>query len=117
MINITLYTKTINDKVHNSTFEKHFVIYKDSTFEALVSKDAKAELTVAMNKQKLEYPIIVALDEEDYFIKKVHYTRNDGTKGVKDRVTILGFEELAQAKFEKRTLDMAVEEREAQDNN
>lgn len=117
MISITLYTKTINDKVHNSTFEKHFVIYKDATFEAMVSKDCKAALTVAMSKNDLKFPLTVVLDEDDYFIKKIHYTRNDGTKGVKDRVTILGFEELAQAKFEKRTLDMAVEERESQENS
>lgn len=106
MITVTLYTKKIHNTKNNTTFDKPFISYKGKRFEAVLSKDVRERL----NKETIKYPMDIDLYDEDYFMKRVTYIRNDKTQGHKYQIAILGYSNPRAGHFEKRTLDMVVEE-------
>lgn len=106
MITITLYTKKIHNTKNNTTFDKPFVRYRNKTFEAILSKETHTK----MLKEGMQFPASLDLDTNDYFMKRVTYTRNDGTHGAKYQIVILGYHNPAPAVFEKITIDDIVDD-------
>ena len=104
-MNVLLFQTHVNDKKHGLEFDKDRISYRHKTFDAVISKDFREVLTKAMIKDGLKYPIELELGEDDYFLKPKSYTKADGTKGSKTRITILNAQSIKQGKFESKTLD------------
>lgn len=105
-ITLTLYFKKIRNTKTNATFEKPFVTYRRKRFEAVLSKSVREQLL----KDGAQYPISIDLEDGDYFMKRVGYTRNDGTHGTKYQVVILGYHNPQHTEFEKLTIDDIVDD-------
>lgn len=102
---VLLFQTHVNDKKHGLEFDKDRVSYRHKNFDAVLSKSFRDELTAVMIKKSLKYPLELELGIDDYFLKPKTYTKADGTKGVKTRITILHAESIEQGKFESKTLD------------
>lgn len=102
---VLLFQTHVNDKKHGLEFDKDRVSYRHKNFDAVLSKSFRDELTATMIKKSLKYPLELELSNEDYFLKPKTYTKADGTKGVKTRITILSARSIEQGQFESKTLD------------
>lgn len=107
---ILLYQQHINDKKHNITFDKDKVSYRGKTFDAILSKAFRSNLSANMATAGLHYPLSLDLDDKDYFTKLVQYTRNDGTVGTKAQVVILNARSITQGEFDNKSLDEVVDD-------
>lgn len=102
-----LYTKKIKTN-ENKTFDQWlFKLNNEVTFQAQLSNDCKKQLL----KEQCEAPYNIVLGDEDYFMKKERYENKKGEQRVKDIIVILNYHSVTQAVFEKRTLDMVMQER------
>ena len=102
---VLLFQTHVNDKKHGLEFDKDRVSYRHKNFDAVLSKAFRDELTATMIKKSLKYPLELELNTDDYFLKPKTYTKADGTKGVKTRITILSARSIEQGQFESKTLD------------
>ena len=102
---VLLFQTHVNDKKHGLEFDKDRISYRHKTFDAILSKDFKAQLAKEMLAKGLRYPVALVLDDDDYFLKAKKYTKSDGTEATKTRITILNAQSFAQGKFESQTLD------------
>lgn len=109
-MNIILYQQRINDKKHNITFDKDKVSYRGKTFDGILSKAFRQNLSAQMVTLGLHFPVSLELDDKDYFTKFVKYTRADGTLGHKAQVVILNARKIEQAEFESKSLDEVVDD-------
>lgn len=101
---ILLYQKIIDDKKHGVKFPKDTIVYREKTFDAIITKEIRPMITEAINNG-LKYPLELTLTDDQYFTKLVRYTKKDGDKGVKTRVVIQGITDIKQGHFTGRTLD------------
>lgn len=106
---ILLYQKQVTDTKHNITFPKDMIVYRDKTFDAIITKDVKPAISAAL-ANGFKYPLLLTIDDKDYFTKFAHYTKKDGTKGTKTKVVLLSFQEVDQGEFKNRTLDEVVDD-------
>lgn len=105
MKTILLYVKKFNN-AKGGTFEKHFASYNGIVMEAQLTKITRPKIEA----EKLNWPVKLDLDEEDYFIKEKTFTRKDGSEGTKEVLVILDYQNAEQGEFKKKTLDDLVEE-------
>lgn len=106
MTTIILYTKKIHNSKNNTTFDKPYISYRNKRLECVLAKSVRDRIL----KEGLQYPLSLDIDEKDYFMKRVRYTRNDGTNGVKSQLVLLGFSNPKPAHFEKITLDSVIDD-------
>lgn len=102
---VFLFQTHVNDKKHGVEFDKDRISYRHKTFDAVLSHEFRDKLTKEMITKELKYPVILELDDKDYFLKPKSYTKSDGTKGSKTRITILNCKSVKQGEFENKTLD------------
>ena len=107
-----IYVKHIKNSKDGKTFDKFFMSYKGHTFELSLWEEANAKLVLEMKKNKLTLPLDIEFTEDMYYMKRVSFTRKDGTNGSKDRIYLKDFLSIKQAQYTKRTLDMSVEGKE-----
>ena len=105
MKTILLYVKKFNN-AKGGTFEKHFASYNGIVMEAQLTKVTRPKIEA----EKLNWPVKLDLDDEDYFIKEKTFERKDGGKGTKEVLVILDYQNAEQGELNKRTLDDIVEE-------
>lgn len=106
MIKLIVYKKHIVDNLHHTTFEKPFIRYNNMTFEAVISKKCNDKL----KDLKDDFPLLMVISDNDYFMKQKTYTRNDKTTGRKWIVVILGFDSAVHVDFQKTTLEDVCED-------
>lgn len=112
---VLLYFKTVKTKEGNK-FKMPLVKVGERVFDATIKGTTLEEqIKPDMRLKKLEFPVELELGEapdyEDYFIKKEHFVRKDGTKGTKNVICILGYLDISQGQFPpKQTLDELVKE-------
>ena len=104
-ISLIVYVKTIVDKVHNTQFEKYLCKYGDKTFDLNFSHVAKEDMNRLMLVNKMHFPVILAIDPQDYFVKKKEYKTKDGQDKQKAVMVVTKFGAIAQHEFEDRPLD------------
>ena len=100
-----LYSKKIKQK-DNKTFDKYYLVVNDRTFECTITEECKVNLI----KTGFKSPFNIEMNEDNYFLKRKSYTRNDGTKGNKIICVLLGFTKCEQGEFTKITFDSVKEE-------
>lgn len=106
-----VYVKKIKNSKDGKTFDKYFLSYKGHTFEVSLWEEANAKLVLEMKKNNLTLPVDMEFSEDSYYMKRVNYTKADGTSGSKERIYIKDFDSVKQAQYTKRTLDMSIEEK------
>ena len=106
---VLLYQQQINDQKHNITFTKDKLSYRGKRFDAIIAKKVRPQIEELL-ANGLHYPLLLELDDTDYFTKLVPYERNDGTKGMKAKITILGFQSAVQGEFDNKSLDEIVDD-------
>ena len=91
MKTILLYVKKFNNS-KGGTFEKHFASYNGIVMEAQLTKITRPKIEA----EKLNWPVKLDLDDEDYFIKEKTFERKDGGKGTKEVLVILDYQNAEQ---------------------
>lgn len=107
---VLLFQTHVQDKKHGLEFDKDRISYRHKTFDCVLSHEFRENLTKVMLTQNLKYPILLVIGDDDYFVKAKKFTKADGTKGTKQRVTILNAQSIAQGKFENKSLDSICDE-------
>lgn len=105
---VVLYVKHIKDDIHKTEFDKPFISYARKRFECVLADGCG--LDIKRLKKDNMLPSIVTLSEDDYFMKKKSYDRNDGTKGVKWVMVITSHQAIVKTEFEKITIDDVVKD-------
>lgn len=106
---VLLYQQQIDDKIHNVKFAKDKVSYRHKTFDAVIEKKFRPVIKNALDSG-LSYPLILELEQDDYFTKLVSYKRNDGTNGTKFKIVIGNAQEIKQGEFETKSMDEICDE-------
>lgn len=87
MVEIKVYSKKFK-KSDGNKFSKNFAITPNgNVIECNLTNDCKDK----MIKDKQVTPVVIRLEDSDYFMKKATYTKNDGTKGTKDIIVVLDY--------------------------
>lgn len=118
MIKLFVYTQRVTDArdpKNVKTWDKYKASYQKHTFDIILTKDFHNQLDYMLKQEKLVMPILMTLDDTQYFTKKRHYTRKDGTDGTKTVIVISDCVALEQAEFENKTLDDIVAELDKED--
>ena len=111
MIKLLVWRQQVHDDKRGVDFPKDKGSYKGHTIDIIYRKDTKKVLDEQMADKGFKFPLELTLEPDvDYFAKKVSFTRNDGTKGTKIKIVILSYKEMAQGKFESKSLDELVDE-------
>lgn len=113
---VLLYQQQINDQKHKVEFTKDKLSYRGKRFDAIIAKKLRPQIEQLL-ANGLHYPLKLTLDDADYFTKLVTYERNDGTKGMKAKITILGFQSVEQGEFDSKSLDEIVDDIEQEQAN
>ena len=100
-----VYEKTIVDPIHNTKFKKFLCKYKDKSFDCQFSHEARNTLESEMTSNKLHFPVLLELEDNNYFIKKVSYTTKAGEERQKARVVVLGYDKISQHEFVSASID------------
>lgn len=100
-----VYEKTIVDPVHNTKFKKFLCKYKEKSFDCQFSHEARNTLEQDMTANNLKFPVLLDLDDNNYFVKKVDYTTKSGEQRQKARVVILGYDKISQHEFKSASID------------
>lgn len=118
MIKLFIYTQRVTDArdpKNVKTWDKYKASYQKHTFDVILTKDLHNRFEYALKQQKLVMPILMTLDDTQYFTKKRHYTRKDGTDANKTVIVISDYMSLEQTEFENKTLDDIVAELDKED--
>ena len=100
-----VYEKTIVDPVHNTKFKKFLCKYKEKSFDCQFSHEALSVLQDDMASSNIKFPVLLDLDDNHYFVKKVNYTTKAGEERQKARVVILGYNTVSQHEFKSASID------------
>ena len=109
---VLLYQQSINDTKHNVNWKKDKISYRRKNFDAIIENKFKPQIQSAL-ASGLDYPLVLNLAEEDYFVKTKKYTRTDGTEGQKPVIVIGNAQSIEQGAFDTKSLDDVVDELEA----
>ena len=118
MIKLFIYTQKVTDArdpKNVKTWDKYKASYQNHTFDIILTKDLHNRLDYELKQEKLGMPILMTLDDTQYFTKKRRYTRKDGTEGMKTVIVISDYVALEQTEFETKTLDDIVAELDEED--
>ena len=113
MIKLFIYTQKVTDArdpKNVKTWDKYKASYQKHTFDIILTKDLHNRLDYELKQEKLVMPILMTLDDTQYFTKKRRYTRKDGTEAMKTVIVISDYVALEQTEFETKTLDDIVAE-------
>lgn len=118
MIKLFIYTQKVTDArdpKNVKTWDKYKASYQKHTFDVVFTKDLHRQLDYELKQEKLIMPILMTLDDTQYFTKKRRYTRKDGTEAMKTVIVISDYVALEQTEFENKTLDDIVAELDKED--
>lgn len=107
---VLLFQTHVDDKKHGLEFDKDRVSYRHKTFDAVLTHEFRDILKVEMIQRKLAYPILLTINDDDYFMKAKKFTRSNGEQGVKEKIVIKSARAIEQGKFESKSLDDVCDE-------
>ena len=108
-MDILLYQQQIDDTKHNLKWKKDKVSYRHKNFDAVIETKFKETIKSAITAG-LDYPLLLTLEDKDYFVKMKKFTRKDGTEGQKPVIVIRNAQEITQGEFENKSLDEVCDE-------
>ena len=76
MIKLFIYTQRVTDArdpKNVKTWDKYKASYQKHTFDIILTKDLHNRLDYELKQEKLVMPILMTLDDTQYFTKKRHY--------------------------------------------
>ena len=114
MVELFVYKTKITDNKdprNTKSWDKYKVSYKGFNFDMYFTEECRKTFEYEVK----EFPITLSVEDDDYFLKKKTYKRNDGTNGSKWVMVISGYEKFTKAEFKKRTIDDVVDELMAED--
>ena len=101
---IKLYVKSI--KKDKTTYEIYKAIVNDKHIDCCIVKELEPKLKADMYNKGLTMPLIINLQEDDYFLTAKKY-KDKLTNKVKynNKIVITNYQSISQGEFVKRTLN------------
>lgn len=109
MVELFIYkTKIVDNKDprNTKTWDKYKVSYRGYNFDMYFSEECRKRFEYEVK----EFPVILMVEDTDYFIKKKTFKRNDNTTGKKWVLVVSDYNEFKKAEFRKRTIDDVINE-------
>lgn len=108
MLKVLLYQKTI--KKDGKEFSIYKTNYSRFTFDTVIKKTEELVINSEMIKRELKFPVLLTLDDSDYFTKTETYEK-DGNVHKKYKLVITNHKDIEQGEFDNtRTLDDIIKE-------